>query len=162
MDVETVDRQYAALQQQAQQTAALIQALAGKLSAAAAAGDPNAREWQLDLKEIALAVRDEESAASSVLQAIHALVDNHVQSAPVPEPQYQQPAYQQPQYQPAQYQQPQYQQPQYQQPAYAQPQYQQGGGTLQRFLGGNFGQSIVRGAGFGIGDDIVNSIFDRL
>lgn len=158
MDVQTVDQQYATLQQQSQQTAALIQALAGKLSAAAAAGDTNAREWQLDLKEIALAIRDEESATGSVFQSIHALVANHVQST---EPQYQPPA---PQYQP-QYQQPvpQYQ-PQYQQPAYVEPQYQpqQSGGTLQRFLGGNFGQSIVRGAGFGIGDDIVNSIFDRL
>ncbi|MGB8406128.1 MAG: hypothetical protein WCE30_18880 [Mycobacterium sp.] len=158
MDVETVDRQYAALQQQAQQTGALIQALAGKLATAVAAGDVNAREWQLDLKEIALAVRDEESATGAVFQAIHALVDSHVQSAPIPEPQYQQPQYQQPAYPPPG----QYQQPQYQQPAYAQPQYQQAGGTLQRFLGGNFGQSIVRGAGFGIGDDIVNSIFDRL
>ena len=158
MDVQTVDQQYATLQQQSQQTAALIQALAGKLSAAAAAGDTNAREWQLDLKEIALAIRDEESATGSVFQSIHALVANHVQST---EPQYQPPA---PQYQP-QYQQPvpQYQ-PQYQQPAYVEPQYQpqQSGGTLQRFLGGNFGQSIVRGAGFGIGDDIDNSIFDRL
>ncbi|MDR3663897.1 MAG: hypothetical protein P4L86_26505 [Mycobacterium sp.] len=163
MDVETVDRQYATLQQQAQQTASLIQALAGKLSAAAAAGDVNAREWQLDLKEIALAIRDEEGATGSVFQSIHALVDNHVQGAMPAEPQYQQPV---PQYQP-QYQQPvpQYQQyqPQYQQPTYVEPQYQaQQGGTLQRFLGGNFGQSIVRGAGFGIGDDIVNSIFDRL
>jgi hypothetical protein len=157
MDVDTVDRQYAALQQQAQQTATLIQALASKLSAAAVAGDANAREWQLDLREIALAVRDEEGATGAVFQAIHALVDNHVQAAP--EPQYQQPAYQPPA-------------PQYQQPAYAQPQYQPqyepqyraqpAGGTLQRFLGGNFGQAIVRGAGFGIGDDIVNSIFDRL
>ncbi|MUL46506.1 hypothetical protein FZI85_07750 [Mycobacterium sp. CBMA293] len=158
MDVETVDQQYATLQQQSQQTASLIQALAGKLSAAAAAGDTNAREWQLDLKEIALAIRDEESATGSVFQSIHALVANHVQSA---EPQYQPPAPQyQPQYQPPA---PQYQ-PQYQQPAYVEPQYQpqQSGGTLQRFLGGNFGQSIVRGAGFGIGDDIVNSIFDRL
>ena len=158
MDVQTVDQQYATLPQQSQQTAALIQALAGKLSAAAAAGDTNAREWQLDIKEIALAIRDEESATVSVFQSIHALVANHVQST---EPQYQPPA---PQYQP-QYQQPvpQYQ-PQYQQPAYVEPQYQpqQSGGTLQRFLGGNFGQSIVRGAGFGIGDDIVNSIFDRL
>ncbi len=59
---------------------------------------------------------------------------------------------------PAQYAQPpQYQapyQPQYQQPAPA------GGGALQRFLGGRFGQAIVTGAGIGIGDDIVNSIFD--
>ena len=156
MDTETVDRQFDALQQQAQQTAALIQTLAGKLSTAAAAGDPNAREWALDLKEIALAIRDEQSTTTELLQAIHALVDNHVATA--------EPAYYPPpaQYaQPPQYQAP--QQPQYQ-PAY-QPQYQQpapaGGGTLQRFLGGRFGQAIVTGAGIGIGDDIVNSIFDR-
>ncbi len=38
MDPETVDQNYAQLQQQAQQTSALIQALAGKLQTAAAAG----------------------------------------------------------------------------------------------------------------------------
>jgi hypothetical protein len=31
-----------------------------------------------------------------------------------------------------------------------------------RLLGGRFGQAIVTGAGIGIGDDIVNSISDRL
>lgn len=149
MDTATVDSQYAALQQQAQQTSALLQALAGKLSTAAAAGDSNAREWALDLKEIALAIRDEESSTTQLLTAIHALVDNHVQA-----PAYQQPA--------PQYQQPQYPGQQAYQPQYA-PQYQpQQGGALQHFLGGRFGQAIVNGAGFGIGDDIVNSIFDRI
>ena len=145
MDPETVDQNYAQLQQQGQQTAALIQALASKLQAAAAAGDPNAREWALDLKEITLGVQQEEGQVSLLLQSIHAMVDNHVQTAVPPE-----------------YQQPQYQQPQYQQPQYQQPQYQQGaggGGTLQRFLGGGFGRAIVTGAGFGIGDDLINKIF---
>jgi hypothetical protein len=157
VDPETVDQNYAQLQQQGQQTAALIQALAGKLQAAAAAGDTNAREWMLDLKEITLGVQQEEGQVSLLLQSIHSMVDNHVQASTVP-PQYQQePQYQQ---QP-QYQQPQYQQPQYQQPQY-QPQYQQGGGGmggLQRFLGGGFGRAIVTGAGFGIGDDLINKIF---
>ena len=154
MDAETVDQQYAELQQKGQQTAALVQALAGKLSAAATAGDANAREWQLDLKEIALAIRDEESTATALLQAIHALVDNHVQTQAAPPP------YEPPQYQQPQYQQPQYQQPQYQpQPAYQAPAYQQSGGGLHRFLGSSFGQAIVTGAGFGIGDDLINSIF---
>jgi hypothetical protein len=98
------------------------------------------------------------------LQAIHALVDNHVTAAePAAAPYYPPPAqYAQPQ--PPQYQAappPQYQ-PQYQ-PQY-EPQYQQAapaGGALQRFLGGRFGQAIVTGAGIGIGDDLVNSIFDR-
>ena len=136
MDPETVDQNYAQLQQQGQQTAALIQTLAGKLQTAATAGDSNAREWMLDLREITLGVQQEEGQMSLLLQSIHSMVDNHVQAAP----------------------QPQYQQQQYQQ----QPQYQQGPGgmgTLQRFLGGGFGRAIVTGAGFGIGDDIINKIF---
>jgi hypothetical protein len=140
VDPQTVDQNYAQLQQQAQQTAALIQTLAGKLQAAATAGDTNAREWMLDLKEIALGVQQEEGQVSLLLQSIHSMVDNHVQSVG------------QPQYQQGQYQQPQYQQ-QYQ------PQYQQGGGMLQQFLGGGFGRAIVSGAGFGIGDDLINKIF---
>ena len=159
MDTDTVDRQFSALQQQAQQTASLIANLGAKLSTAAAGGDANAREWGLDLKEIALAIRDEESTTTELLQAIHALIDNHVNAAtPQPPQSYQQPAqsYQQPV--------PSYQQPMpgYQQPVQGYQQPMQGGGTLQRFLGGRFGQAIVTGAGFGIGDDIVNSIFDRL
>jgi hypothetical protein len=51
-------------------------------------------------------------------------------------------------------------QPQYQQAGYQQPQYQQGsGGMLQNFLSGGFGRAIMTGAGFGIGDDIINKIF---
>ena len=142
MDPQTVDQNYAQLQQQGQQTAALIQTLAGKLQAAAAAGDMNAREWMLDLKEVALGVQQEEGQVSLLLQSIHSMVDNHVQSNG-------QPGYQQG----------------YQQ---QQPGYQQqggmggmggGGGMLQSFLGGGFGRAIVTGAGFGIGDDIINKIF---
>jgi len=142
VDPQTVDQNYAQLQQQGQQTAALIQALAGKLQAAAAAGDTSAREWMLDLKEVALGVQQEEGQVSLLLQSIHSMVDNHVQSTG---------------------------QPGYQQQGYQQPQqgYQQqggmmgggGGGMLQSFLGGGFGRAIVTGAGFGIGDDIINKIF---
>jgi hypothetical protein len=93
-------------------------------------------------------VQQEEGQVSLLLQSIHSLVDNHVQATAPPQDQL------------PQYQQPQYQQPQYQQPQYQQPQYQQGGGgTLQRFLGGGFGRAIVTGAGFGIGDDLINKIF---
>jgi hypothetical protein len=133
VDPETVDQNYAQLQQQAQQTAALIQTLAGKLQTAAAAGDPNAREWMLDLKEITLGVQQEQGQVSLLLQSIHSMVNNHVQT--MAQPQYQQQGYQQ------------------------QPQYQQGGGMLQQFLSGGFGRAIVTGAGFGIGDDIINKIF---
>ncbi|BBZ44295.1 hypothetical protein [Mycobacterium parmense] len=153
MDTDTVDRQFSALQQQAQQTGTLIQTLANKMSAAAAAGDAHAREWALDLKEIALAIREEQSTTTELLQAIHALVDTHVAAAEPPAPQYYPPAApyaQAPQYQAAAP----FPQP-YQPPAAS-------GGGLQRFLSGRFGQAIVTGAGIGIGDDIVNSIFDRL
>ena len=159
MDPETVDQNYAQLQQQAQQTTAQIQALASKLQAAAAAGDPNAREWMLDLREITLGVQQEQGQVSLLLQSIHSMVDNHVQGMGQPAYQqqgYQQQGYQQPGFQP-QYQQG-YQQPGYQQPGY-QPQYQQGGGMLQQFLNGGFGRAIVTGAGFGIGDDLINKIF---
>jgi hypothetical protein len=159
VDPQTIDQNYAQLQQQGQQTASLIQTLAGKLQTAAAAGDNNAREWMLDLKEIALGVQQEEGQVSIVFQSIHSMVDNHVQSTG-------QPAYQQ---------QGGYQQPGYQQ----QPQgYQQqgmggmggmgggmggmgggAGGMLQSFLGGGFGRAVVTGAGFGIGDDIMRKIF---
>jgi hypothetical protein len=154
VDPQTVDQSYAQLQQQAQQTSALIQALANKLQAAAAAGDSNAREWMLDLKEVTLGVQQEEGQVQLLLQNIHSMVDNHVQATA--QPGYQQPGYQQ--------QQPQYQQQGYQQPGYQQGGYQQGGGMggggmLQNFLGGGFGRAIVSGAGFGIGDDIINKIF---
>jgi hypothetical protein len=144
VDPQTVDENYAQLQQQAQQTAAQLQQLAGKLQTAAAAGDPNAREWMLDLKEVALGMQQEQGQVSLLLQSIHSMVNNHVQG--MGQPQYQQ---QQPGYPP----------PQYQQSGYQQPQYQQGGGMLQQFLGGGFGRAIVTGAGFGIGDDIINKIF---
>ena len=163
MDPQTVDQNYAQLQQQAQQTAAQVKTLADKLQAAAAAGDPRAREWMLDLKEIALGIQQEQGQVSLLLQSIHSMVDNHVQNTG--QPQYQQPGYQQG------YQQPGYQggyqggyQPSYQ-PGYQQGYQQQGyqqrgsGGMLQQFLGGGFGRAIMTGAGFGIGDDIINKIF---
>ncbi|MEO8887823.1 MAG: hypothetical protein ABI429_00790 [Jatrophihabitantaceae bacterium] len=150
MDADTIDQNYAQLQQQAQQTTQLIQTLAGKLQAASAAGDTNAREWQLDLKEIALGVRDEEGQTSALLTSIHSMIDNHVQQVVAAPPQvaYQQPApgYQQ-------------QQPGYQQPQQAGFAGAGGGGMFQRFLGGGMGRAIATGAGFGIGDEIIQSIF---
>ena len=145
-DVE-IDRAYDQLTQQGRQTADALQALAQKLQTAASAGNTDAREWALDLREIALAIRDEEGQMSTLLQSIHAMVDNHVQDLPQqqvqPTPQYAAPA--------------QYAQPQYAQPVqYAQPQQS---GMLGRFLGSTVGRSIAMGAGFGIGDDIVNDIF---
>jgi hypothetical protein len=147
VDPETVDQNYAQLQQQAAQTSQLIQTLAGKLQTASTGGDQNAREWLLDLKEITLGVQQEEGQTSLLLQSIHNMVDNHVQAmaaAPAPAP-----APAQPQYQPNQYQ---------QQPMTGGGM-GGGGGMLGRFLGGGMGRAIMTGAGFGIGDDLINHIF---
>ena len=146
MDIETIDQNYQQLQQQSQQTVQAIQALAQKLQAAAAAGDQNAREWLLDLKGITLGFQQEQNQVTLLLQSIHNFVANQTQQQP---PVYQQPQYQQPQYQ----QQPVYQQPVYQQQGWG------GGGGFGGFLHGGFGQAIATGAGFAIGEDIINDIF---
>jgi hypothetical protein len=131
MDPETVDQNYAQLQQQGQRTAALIQSLARKLQAAAEAGDSNASGWLVDIEDIALGVQQEEGKMTLLLQSIHSVVDNHVQAVAPVEPQYQQ------------------------------PRHQQGpgrGAELERFLGGTFGRAIMSGVGFGIGGDLVNKV----
>ena len=147
MDIETIDRNYEQLQKEAQDTIQALTALAGKLQAASDKGDQNAREWMLDLKEIALNIQEEENQATALLQAIHDFIVNNLQApsqpAYQPAPPPPQPAYQAP--------------PVYQQaPAYP----QQGGGMLSRLTGSGFGRAIVTGAGFGIGADIINSIFN--
>ncbi len=146
MNPETVDSEYAKVQQASGQVTQAIQELAAKLQAAASAGNTDAREWLLDLKSVALQVQQEQLCVQSMLQAVHDFTVDHLS-------------------------QPQYQQPQYQEPAYAapppqyapQPMYQTvqggGGGMLSRFMGGGFGRAIATGAGFAIGDDVINSIF---
>ena len=149
MDIETIDRNYEQLQKEAQGTIQALTALAGKLQAASDKGDQNAREWMLDLKEIALSIQEEENQATALLQSIHDFVVNNLQAPPAPTYQQAPPA---PTYQQAPPPQPVYQQA----PMYEQP---QRGGTLSRFMGSGFGQAIVTGAGFGLGADLINSIF---
>jgi hypothetical protein len=159
VDIQTIDQSYQQLQQQSQQTVQAITSLAQKLQAAANNGDQNAREWLLDLKEITLGFQQEQNQVTLLLQSIHSYVANPPQQpAYQQQPQYQQPAYQQPQYQQPQYQQPAYQQPVYQQPGYyQQPSYQQGG--FSGFMHSTFGQAIATGAGFAIGEDVINALF---
>ncbi|HEY4459263.1 MAG TPA: hypothetical protein VGN81_33430 [Pseudonocardiaceae bacterium] len=146
MDIQTIDNTYAQLQQQSQQTVQLITALANKLQTAANSGDQNARDLLLDLKEITIGFQAEQNQVTLLLQAIHNYVANQSQQ--------QAQAQQQPQ-------QPVYQQPVYQQPVYQQPVYQQGygGGGFGGFLHSGFGQAIATGAGFAIGEDIIDDIF---
>jgi conjugal transfer/entry exclusion protein len=59
MDIQSIDTQYSQLQEQSRQTASEISTLADKLRPAAQSGNQDAREWMLDLKEIALAIQAE-------------------------------------------------------------------------------------------------------
>jgi hypothetical protein len=124
-----------------------MQALAAKLQTAAQSGDQNAREWMLDLREIALALQAEESQVGSLLQAMHGFAVNAMQQPPVPYPQTA------PGYAP---QAPAYGQPGYPQPGYGVP---QGTNPIQGFLSSGFGRAVEMGLGFGLGDDLMNKIF---
>ena len=140
MDTDTIDQQYNQLQAEFQDVAQSVQGLPQKLQAAEQAGDANAKEWLLDLKQIALDVKDEQMQVNALLQAIHGFVANAAQ-APAQAPPMAAP-----------------QQPVYQQaPAgYVQ---QPGGGMFGGFLNSGFGRAIELGAGIGLGQDMINSIF---
>ena len=136
MDTATIDQAYGQLQAEFQDVAKSVQELAGKLQAASQAGNSDAKEWLLDLKQIALDVKDEQVQVNELLQAIHGFVANSNQQMQ--------------------------QMPQYQQPQ------QQGGmfgggggrgGMFGGFLGGGFGRAMEMGAGIGLGEDLINSIF---
>jgi hypothetical protein len=149
MDIQTIDNNYSQLQIQAGETIQELKALAQKLQAAAQSGNQDAREWLLDLKSVALAVQAEQNQVSNLLQSFHNYVENQSQAMqPVPQ---QSPWGNQPQ--------------QMQQPPMPYPQNygggypQQGGGLLGGLLNSGFGRAIVTGAGFGIGDDLINKIF---
>ena len=131
MDIATVEQQYNQLQQEGQSVTQGIQGLAGKLKTAADGGSTDAREWLLDLKELALTIQQEQQQVMMLMQAMNQAVQNDMQ---------------------------QYAQPQQWQPGYPQAQPQQGG-FLNSLEHSGFGQALMMGAGFGIGDDLINSIF---
>jgi hypothetical protein len=139
MDTATIDQAYNQLQTQFQDVANTVQTLAAKLQRAVDAGDQNARDYLLDLKQVALDIKGEQMQVNNLLSAIHGFVANANQV-------------------PAVYAQPPIQQvyPQQQQ-GYA----QQGrrGGMFGNFLGGGFGQAMEMGAGIGLGEELINSIF---
>lgn len=152
MDVQTIDQQYQQLQNQAQQTIGELKDLAGKLSTAAQGGNQDAKEWLLDLKSVALAIQAEQNQVGLLLQALHGFVANQAQAAMQPPPP------QQP-----------WGNPQPPGGGYPGGGYPGGyggqqpgggfGGMLGSFLNSGFGRALEMGAGFGIGDDLINKIF---
>src|SRR5580693_9371262 len=101
MDIATIDQQYGQLQTEFQDVAKSVGDFAQKLQGAAQAGDQNAREWLLDLKQIALDIKDEQMQVNALLTAIHAWATTTSQAPPPPAQvsyvQPAQPAYSQPQ-----------------------------------------------------------------
>ncbi|HJU19246.1 MAG TPA: hypothetical protein VJ770_22560 [Stellaceae bacterium] len=147
MDVQTIDREYEQLQAQAQETIGKLQTLADKLRAANLAGNPDAREWMLDRKEITLAVREEQDQVGALLQALHGFVTRQAeqmgsvpQTAPASGPWSGQP-----------------QSP----PGSSYPLQPSagGGGMFGSFLNSGFGRAAAAGAGFGIGDTVISRLF---
>ncbi|MDR3506115.1 MAG: hypothetical protein P4L52_07705 [Acidocella sp.] len=149
MDIQTVNNQYGQLQTQAQQTVGELQSLAQKMQAAAQAGNMDAREWLLDLKSIALAIRAEQNQVANLLQSVQNMLANQPQAQQSP---WGGPQQGYPQQQPM----PQQGYPQ-QGYGYAQPQQQ--GGIFGAFLNSGFGRALEMGAGFGIGEEIIDKIF---
>src|SRR5438477_9440136 len=137
MDVETIDQEYQQLEQESSLVGQAIQNLAAKLQSAGSAGNTQANDWVLDLKSIALQIQQEQLQMQALLQALHGFTVNTLQQSPPPTA----PAMQS-------------------MPAAAPSPH---GGVLSRFMGGNFGQAMTQGvglgAGFGLADSVINSIF---
>lgn len=140
MNLEVVEQQYQQLQAEAQGVSQALQALAAKMQQG---GDknPDSKEWMLDLKQLALNIQQEQMQVMAVMQAMHQAVQNDMVSTQGGQ-----------QWQPGYPQTP-------QQPQSGYPQQQQGGGFLNNLEHSGFGQMLMMGAGFGIGDDLINSIF---
>lgn len=131
MNTQTIDQAYSDLQSEVKELAGALQAFAAKLQKAADGDNQQAREWLLDLKTLALAVKSEQVQVQGLLSAIHAYVNNQHETYSQQIPQYKQ--------------------------QYVQAQPRAGG--LGGFLHSGFGRAIEMGAGFGLGDDLINSIF---
>ena len=148
MDTQTIDQFYQQVQAQDQSIAQELQALAGKLQAASQGGNSDAREWLLDLREVALAVQAQQQQMTQLLQAIHAMWQNQQTQLQA------MPAAMQGGYV-----------PQAMAQNAAPPAFGRLGGTgglmgaLSGFLGSGFGQAMEMGAGIGLGEDLINKLF---
>lgn len=137
MDVQTIEQTYNQLQQQAQQSAQALQALGSKMQAAAQTGDMQAREWSLDLRELALAFQAEQQQVTNLLQQLHAALAN-AQPDYSTQPTYQAPTEQAPV-----------------QPVQSVPD----NNFISNILNSGFARSVEAGAGFSIGNDLIKEIF---
>ena len=145
MDIATIDQEYGQLQNTSQQVYQELKNLAAKLQTEAGNGNQQAREWMLDLKEIALAIQSQQQQTTNLLQAIHGFVANQNQGYNTGTPALGQANA-----------------PNTPQAGFFQGNAsrsgQQGGG-LGGFLQSGFGRAMEMGLGFGLGDDLINKLF---
>ncbi len=80
MDATTIDQEFEQLQAEFQDVAKTVQGLAEKMQAAEKAGDANATEWLVDLKQVAQDVDDEQAQVKKLLLAIHDFVGGVAQT----------------------------------------------------------------------------------
>ncbi|MHB1675508.1 MAG: hypothetical protein ACYCSP_14795 [Acidobacteriaceae bacterium] len=142
MDIQTIDQQYSQLQSASQQVEQELKELATKLQAESTSGNSQAREWVLDLKEIALAIQSQQQQTMNLLQAIHGFVANQNQGYGAGYPSPVQGGYPQSGFVAGSA------------PGAAQPM-----GGLGGFLQSGFGRAMEMGLGFGLGDDLMRKIF---
>jgi hypothetical protein len=142
MDIQTIDQQYNQLQNASQQVEQELKELATKLQAESTSGNQQAREWVLDLKEIALAIQSQQQQTMNLLQAIHGFVANQNQVYSQGYPQPVQGGYPQSGFVPG-----------------SGPMAAQSTGGFGGFLQSGFGRAMEMGLGFGLGDDLINKIF---
>ena len=138
MDTAAIDQEYSQLQTEFQDVAKSVEGFAQKLQAAAQGGDQNAKEWLLELKQIALDIKDEQMQVNNLLTALHQFVanaDQQMQQAAAAPPQ----------------------QVVVQQPGMGR--MGMGGGMFGGLLGGGFGRAMEMGAGIGLGQDLINNLF---
>jgi hypothetical protein len=152
MDPQTIDQEYEKLHGEFADVAKTVQGLAEKMQAAETAGDGNATAWLIDLKQIAQDISDEQTQATVLLQALHGFISNTALAQAEPE--------KPPLYAPGQ--QPQDDQ-QSQQPAHRPGGGllggMMGGGMMGGYAGGGFARAMEMGAGIGIGQSLIGSIF---
>jgi len=158
MDTQTIDQEFEKLQTEFQDVAKTVLGLAGKLQAAASSGDANATEWLADLKQVASDIDDEQTQAKVLLLAVHGLISNVAQADPSDHPPLYAPGHE-PQEAPQQQQQPSYQQRGGMMGGGMMGGGMMGGGMMGGYFGGGFARAMEMGAGIGLGQSLISSIF---
>jgi hypothetical protein len=157
MNTQTIDQEYEKLQTEFQDVAQTVKGLAEKMQAAEKAGDSNATEWLADLKQIAEDIRDEQTQANALLQAIHGFISNIAKAQAEASPE--KPPLFAPGHEPQEEQQPGYQQRGGLFGGGMLGGGMMGGPMMGGYFGGGFARAMEMGAGIGLAQNLIGSIF---